>query len=155
MKKTSLGGQKRAAVIILGLWLLFALSSAAFLLFPRSVRRVFFFPAPGGGLYAETRSLANPEGDSGIGRYVDELLLGPAGSRCVPLFAPGTRAVSCFRRGRTLYLDLSGEALFAGNTVSPLKEGVAGLKKNILRNFRGLSEVNVYIDGRAAYEETP
>jgi hypothetical protein len=152
MKKTRTFRRSIAAVFC-GAGLLFAASASLYFLGKPGVRRVFFFPSRTGGLYTETRSLARQTGGAAVVRYVEELLLGPTGTHAVPLFSPGARVVSCFLRDKTLYIDLSGEALFAEKDACPVKEGAALLKKNCLRNFRAVSEVKLYINGTGAYED--
>jgi hypothetical protein len=146
--------KKRMTAVFLAVAALFGLSTAgSFLMLRPRDRRIFFFPSGNGALYAEARSLTRKAGDAAFSQYVEEILLGPESSRCLPLFSPGTRVISCFARGKTLYIDLSREALFAEKGACPVKEGAELLKKNIAENFRDLTEVRLYINGEAAYEE--
>jgi hypothetical protein len=85
--------------------------------------------------------------------YVDELLLGPETSRFRPLFSPGTRAESCFKRGSTLYVDLSDTLLTESGGASEIRKGIGLFRRNILHNFENIHTVEVFVGGRLAYED--
>ncbi|MFA6855805.1 MAG: GerMN domain-containing protein [Treponema sp.] len=88
-----------------------------------------------------------------VNMYVDELLLGPETDRFKPLFSPGTKAVSCFKRGGTLYVDLSDLLLTEAGEASAIKNGIKLFRRNILHNFENIHTVEVFVGGRPAYED--
>ena len=85
--------------------------------------------------------------------YIDEILLGSTVERTKRLFAPETRVISCFERDHVLYLNLSSDILQMGDGVIEIREGRELLKKNILRNFSKIDSVEIYIDGKSAFEK--
>lgn len=117
------------------------------------VRRVFIFERAElrstgkARLAMEARFLPRESVQGGIKDYVDDLLLGPIEHGLNPLFAPGTRAESCFLRGGVLYLDLSDALLNVTRHSSSIEIGISLLKKNILRNFSDVKEVCVFVGG--------
>lgn len=117
-------------------------------------KRTFIFPSVDAGEYiVETRYLPkNPAMDE-INFYVDELLLGPGVERTKFIFTAGTKKLSCFEREGILYLNLSSDLLKMGGNVIEIKEGVELLKKNIFMNFSHIKQVELFIDGKYAYEE--
>jgi hypothetical protein len=149
-----------AAVIVL--IALFAATSAFSLLTRKEARGVFYFPGPGGRVYAETRWLPQSEGEeyslfaakeTEPERYVRELLLGPQNARLQPLFNPQTRALVCFESGGILCVDLSAHALFPEGIACSVKEGAELLTMNVMRNFKRVSRVSLFIGGKKAFEE--
>ncbi|MCQ2591993.1 MAG: hypothetical protein MJ188_04350 [Treponema sp.] len=87
-----------------------------------------------------------------ISDYVDELLLGATAERTKYMFTAGTKNLSCFERNEIVYLNLSSDCLKMGDNVIELKKGVELLKENIFKNFSRIKSVEVFIDGRFAYE---
>jgi len=96
---------------------------------------------------------AQPEkNDYYIRYYIDELLLGSGVERTKKLFAQGTKVNSCFVRDDVIYLDLSSDLLQPGNDTVNIDEGVVLLEKNIKKNFPGIKEVKLFVDGKMAFE---
>lgn len=117
------------------------------------VRRVFVFEsADTNRLCVEARYLTLHPVQGKVGYYVDELLLGPETERCRPLFSPGTKNLSCFQRRGILYVNISDESLKELSDSSNIKKGTELFRKNILRNFRGIHAVEMYIDTKHVYE---
>ena len=143
----------RKFLIITSAILIFLISGFLFLLNNNGVRRVFIFPSVDEGKFVvESRYLdPNPvQGD--IQYYIDELLLGSSIERSKMIFARGTKVNSCFIRKGVIYLDLSKELLEIGNGVIDIQSGVKLLEKNIHSNFAGISKVELFVDGKHAYE---
>lgn len=116
-------------------------------------RRAFIFPSADSGKYiVEYRYLPKNPVQGDINLYVDELLLGSGVERTKLLFTLGTRAEMCFLRNDTLYIDLSKDLLQMGNGVVSIREGVELLKKNIENNFPKVKQVEVFVDGKYAFE---
>lgn len=113
------------------------------------VRRTFVYEsASNGNYFIESRYLVrNPE-QGAIRNYVDELLLGPISEHCRPVFMPGTRAVSCFRRNSVLYVELSSDLLYDDAENTDFARKIALFKKNIMRNFPGIRTIELFIDGQ-------
>ncbi|GMO49610.1 MAG: hypothetical protein Pg6C_12390 [Treponemataceae bacterium] len=141
---------------------LLAATSAFSLLTQDEARGIFYFPGPGGRIYTEIRWLPQ-SGDAEFSilmqrepapeRYVAELLLGPENARCKPLFNPNARALSCFESDGILYVDLSTHALYPEGAACAVKEGAELLEKNVLRNFKHIRRVSLFIGGKKAFEE--
>ena len=106
---------------------------------------VFMFPCVDEGKYVlETRNLKeNPNKDS-IAYFADELVLGSGLERTKYLFTPGTKINSCFERNKVVYIDLSADI--------SIRDGIELLKENIKNNFPHIEEVQVFVDGKYAFE---
>jgi len=72
--------------------------------------------------------------------------------RSLPLFPRNTRSLSTALVGKTLYVNLSSEALNILDEASTNKEGAALFRKNIFRNVRKIDIIQIYIDGSSIYE---
>ncbi len=117
-------------------------------------RRTFIFPSAEDGKYIiEYRNLTNNPHQGDINLYIDEILLGSTVERTKLLFAPGTRVLSCFERDHVLYVNLSSDLLQMGEGVIEIREGTELLKKNILKNFSKIDTVEIFIDGKTAFEK--
>ena len=101
----------------------------------------------------EYRNLTEKPHQGDINLFVEEMLLGSTVERTKKLFTPGTRLLSCFKRDGVLYLNLSQDLLDMGDGVVEIKEGTELLKKNIMRNFSGIDSVEIYIEGKLAFEK--
>ncbi|MCR4790672.1 MAG: GerMN domain-containing protein, partial [Treponemataceae bacterium] len=124
-------------VLLLLIFILFLVSNLFFAIKGYSTRRVFLFEGMDKNcIYAENRYYPHVKKIDKVELYVEELVLGPVGNRYKNLFAPGTKVNECFVRGRTLYVDLSKEALFPDETTSQITQATEIFKKNIFRNFR-------------------
>ncbi len=117
-------------------------------------RRTFIFPSAEDGKYIiEYRNLASDPHQGDINLYVDEILLGSTVERTKWLFTPGTKVLSCFERDHILYLNLSQDLLQMGEGVIEIREGTELLKKNIMKNFSKIDSVEIFIEGKSAFEK--
>ena len=87
-----------------------------------------------------------------IRNYVDELLLGPVSEHCRPVFAKGTRCISCFRRRDTLYVNLSEDLLRADAFHTDFAADIDLFKRNIFNNFRYIKKIELFVNGRVPFE---
>ena len=148
--------QKNLAVFIITLLAagLFAFSYFCYIVTKDTCRRTFIFPSAEDGQYIiEYRNLAEKHHQGDIGLYIDEILLGSTVERTKWLFSPGTRLLSCFERNHILYVNLSQELLQMGEGVIEIREGTELLKKNIMKNFSEIDSVEIYIEGKSAFEK--
>ena len=148
--------QKNLAVFIISLLAagLFVFSFFCYIITKDSCRRAFIFPSAENGKYIiEYRKLAEKPHQGDIGLYIDEILLGSTVERTKLLFTPGTRVLSCFERNHTLYVNLSQNLLQMGDGVIEIREGTELLKKNIMKNFSEIDSVEIFIEGKSAFEK--
>lgn len=139
------------SLIVIGL---FIFSYMGYLVSKDSHRRVFIFPSAEDGKYIiEYRNLTNKPHQGNIQLYIEEILLGSTVERTKLLFTPGTRVISCFERKHVLYLNLSNDLLSMGDGVVDIREGTELLKKNIKENFSEIDSVEIFIDGKSAFEK--
>jgi hypothetical protein len=118
------------------------------------IRHVFMFQSSDNGkICMEARYLPLRPVQGRLNLFVDELLLGPETARFRPLFSQGTTQLSCFKRGSTLYVNLSDTLLTESGGASEIKTGIGLFRKNILYNFENIHSVEVFVDGRLAYED--
>ena len=133
--------------------LIFIFSALLFKISSGRERKIFIFPSvESGRQVVEYRYLEKGPAQENIRLFVEELLLGSSVERTKLLFARETRVNSCFLRKGVLYLDFSAELLGMGDGVLDIKDGVNLLKKNIKKNFKGVSKVEVFVGGKYAYE---
>ena len=117
-------------------------------------RRTFVFPSAETGKYIiEYRNLTKKPHQGEIQLYIDEILLGSTVERTKRLFAPETKVLSCFERNHVLYVNLSQDILQMGDGVIEIREGTELLKKNIMKNFSEIDSVEIYIEGKSAFEK--
>lgn len=148
--------QKNLAVFITSLLIagLFVLSFFFYVVTKNTCRRTFIFPSAEDGKYIiEYRNLTEKPHQGDINLYVEEILLGSTVERTKLLFTPGTKLLSCFEREHILYVNLSQDLLQMGDGVIEIREGTELLKKNILRNFSRIDSVEIFIDGKSAFEK--
>ncbi len=139
------------SLIVIGL---FVFSFMGYLVSKDSHRRVFIFPSAEDGKYIiEYRNLTNKPHQGDIQLYIEEILLGSTVERTKLLFTPGTKVISCFERKHVLYLNLSNDLLSMGDGVVDIREGTELLKKNIKENFSEIDSVEIFIDGKSAFEK--
>ena len=139
------------SLIVIGL---FVFSYMGYLVSKDSHRRVFIFPSAEDGKYIiEYRNLTNKPHQGDIQLYIEEILLGSTVERTKLLFTPGTKVISCFERKHVLYLNLSNDLLSMGDGVVDIREGTELLKKNIKENFSEIDSVEIFIDGKSAFEK--
>lgn len=118
-----------------------------------SVRRTFIFPSADKGEYiVEYRNLTKEPIQGDVQLFIDELLLGSTIERTKSLFSSGTKVLSCFQRDQTLYLNLSSDLLEMGEGVIEIREGMDLLKKNIQKNFSKIHEIEIFVNGKIAFE---
>ena len=118
-----------------------------------SVRRTFIFPSADKGEYiVEYRNLTKEPIQGDVQLFVDELLLGSTIERTKSLFSSGTKVLSCFQRNQTLYLNLSSDLLEMGEGVIEIRDGMDLLKKNIQKNFSKIHEIEIFVNGKIAFE---
>ena len=148
--------QKNLAVFIISLLAagLFVFSFFCYIITKNTCRRAFIFPSAENGKYIiEYRNLAEKPHQGDIGLYIDEILLGSTVERTKLLFTPGTRVLSCFERTHILYVNLSQDLLQMGDGVIEIREGTELLKKNIMKNFSEIDSVEIFIEGKSAFEK--
>ncbi|MGP1588039.1 MAG: GerMN domain-containing protein [Treponemataceae bacterium] len=149
MKKIiELKEKKIAVFLLIALAVIFLFSFIIFKLLGYSYHKEFIFQGMDKNvLYVESRYFPSNKNIDKIELYVSELLLGPIGNRYKNLFLPGTKLEFCFVKGKTLYVNLSKEALFPDENTSDIMYAVKIFKKNIFRNFGRIDKINLYIDG--------
>lgn len=128
-------------------------SVLSYLIGKDSVRRTFIFPSADTGEYiVEYRNLTKEPIQGDVQLFIDELLLGSTIERTKSLFASGTKVLSCFQRDQTLYLNLSSDLLEMGEGVIEIRDGMDLLKKNIQKNFSKIHEIEIFVNGKIAFE---
>ncbi len=116
-------------------------------------RRIFIFPsADNGEFIVEYRNLNKNPVQGSVNFYIDELLLGSTVERTKTLFTPGTKVLSCFQRDHILYLNLSSDLINMGEGVIDIKSGMNLLEKNIKKNFPKIHEIEIFVNGKMAFE---
>ncbi len=128
---------------------LFTVSCAFYIFFNTGSKTIFIFESMDSeSLYCETRYVPRDNIQGDLHFFVDELLLGPISNRYRPLFANDTKVLSCFLSEEgTLYINLNENALFAGNESSKTTLAVDLLKKNVLKNYKYVDNIDVFIMG--------
>jgi hypothetical protein len=141
-------------IISIAVIALFVFSFMSYVISKDSHRRTFVFPSAENGKYIiEYRNLAEKPHQGDLQLYVEELLLGSTVERTKMLFTPGTRVISCFERKHVLYLNLTNDLLSMGDGVVEIREGTELLIKNIKDNFSEIDQVELFIDGKSAFEK--
>jgi hypothetical protein len=144
--------KKNRRLFYLALISLFALGE---LLFSGLVRRTFVFYSniEGNTVVEERMFRRSPNRETGIRRYVDEVLLGPVAPDSAPLFPRETRLHSFMYREAVVYADLSESAAL------PLPEGgnvfrsLLTLNEGVRRNFPYVKNVRLFIGGNEVFFE--
>jgi len=152
--KNLLKKQYIAQVIIFFVFLLSLLFSIfSYYIKKDTVRRTFIFPSAETGEYiVEYRNLTKEPIQGEVQLFIDELLLGSTIERTKSLFTNGTKVLSCFQRNQTLYLNLSSDLLEMGEGVITIRDGMDLLKENIKKNFSKIHEVEIFVNGKIAFE---
>ena len=133
---------------------LFCISFVWYLAAKDTCRRTFIFPSADDGQYIiEYRNLCESPHQGDINLFIDEILLGSTVERTKKLFTPGTKLLSCFKRDGILYVNLSADLLQMGEGVIEIRDATELLKKNIMRNFSGIDSVEIFIEGKSAFEK--
>ncbi len=103
--------------------------------------------------YCESRFMPKNTVQGELEFFVDELLLGPVKPRYRPLFANGTKTLSCFvDENNTLYINLNEKALLSANKSTETLMACSLLKKNIFKNFSYIKNIEIYIMGNLITE---
>lgn len=152
--KTFFSREYRAhTILLIGIFAIFLFSLLSFLIGQKSHRRIFIFPSADDGQYIiEYRNLAKNPHQGDINYFVDELLLGSTIERTKFIFTPETKVLSCFSRNNVLYLNLSSDLLAMGDGVVEIKDGINLLKENVKKNFSKIDEVEVFVNGKIAFD---
>lgn len=152
---TMLNSKKNIIIVISALILAaFLISLTVFLVKKGGTRRTYVFPSVENDSFIiesrrHVKSYMNP-----VEYYVNELMLGPQTERCRSIFPKETKILSIFVNNKTLYVDFSGD-IVNPETEShrlPLKQAIELFKENVQRNFRGITSVQVFVEGNPAYE---
>lgn len=131
----------------------FLISLACYTFSGNGKRRSFVYPSVDDGKYIiEYRDLARKSVQGDLQYYIDELILGSQVERTRTLFTSGTKVLSCFQRNGVLYLDLSADILNVNESGISIREGVDLLEKNIENNFPSVHKIELFIDGKRAFE---
>ncbi len=142
---------KSIIVLVFLLTLLFSFFS--YMIGKDTIRRTFIFPSADTGEYiVEFRNLTKEPVQGEVQLFIDELLLGSTIERTKSLFTNGTKVLSCFQRGQTLYLNLSSDLLEMGEGVIEIRDGMDLLKNNIKKNFSKIREIEIFVNGKIAFE---
>lgn len=140
-------------ILLLILIFSFLISLACYTFSGSGKRRSFIYPSADDGKYIiEYRNLARKPVQGDLQFYIDELILGSQTERTKDIFTPGTKVLSCFVRNGVLYLNLSADILNAGESVVDIREGVDLLENNIKKNFASVHKIELFIDGKRAFE---
>ena len=148
--------QKSLPICIISLLIagVFVLSFFFYGISKKTNRRTFIFPSAEDAKYIiEYRNLTEKPHQGDINLYIDEILLGSTVERTKLLFTPGTHVLSCFERDHILYVNLSNDLLQMGDGVIEIREGTELLKKNIMKNFSKIDSVEIFIEGKTAFEK--
>ncbi len=127
----------------------FIVSLTLYFVFSPGSRATFIFESMDNDvLYLEHRYIPRNTAQESISYFVDELLLGPISNRYKPLFANGTRALSCFvNEDNVLYINLNEKAIFQEDESSETLFACELLKKNVLKNYKYVDNIKVFIMG--------
>jgi hypothetical protein len=116
-------------------------------------RRTFvFYSVTNGSVAVEDRMLHRAETrETDLGRYVEEVLLGPVSPDLSPLFPLETGLGSILYRKGVVYVNLSESAalpVFKGGDVF---RNFLALNQGIRRNFSYVKDVRLFVAGNPAY----
>ena len=116
-------------------------------------KRVFIFPSVEEGKYIlETRYIKSIPEKSDIQVYCQELALGSGMERTKRIFSSGTKILSCIERNGIVYIDLSADIINMGDNVIEIKDGIDLMKENIMKNFKSVKEIKVFVAGKYAFD---
>ena len=128
--------------------------------FPGHKKNFYFQSLDDNENYIEFRYIKGNAVQGDTQFIIDELLLGPGTNRFARLFASGTHVEFCGEQDGVLYVGLSRDALEVqledeSRNRCSIQEGVALLKKNVLKNIKNINTVEVFIDGvHIKFDET-
>lgn len=86
-----------------------------------------------------------------LGRYIEELLLGPSKIENGPLFLPGTKVHSLMLRSGIAYINLSEHAALPVPGGMDHRKSLEIFRKSIQKNVPGIKKVVLFIDGNQPY----
>jgi spore germination protein GerM len=116
-------------------------------------RRTFeFFAYDDHRSVAEARMLhtMSSEADD-IEAYIKELILGPVSVDFAPLLTKGTQLRSFIYRDGVVYADFTREAALQVEGGRSLFDGFLALNQGIRRNFEGVSDVKLFVNGNEVF----
>jgi spore germination protein GerM len=116
-------------------------------------RRTFvFYSAVNGSVTVEDRMLHRAENrEMDLGRYVEEVLLGPVSPNLSPLFPPETALRSILYRNGVVYVNLSESAALPASEGGGAFGNFLVLNQGIRRNFSYVKDVRLFVAGNPAY----
>ncbi|GHV10478.1 hypothetical protein FACS189485_23580 [Spirochaetia bacterium] len=117
------------------------------------VRRTFvFYSINNWSMIVEDRMLKrSPDQELDIGRYVEEVLLGPVSQESAPLFPRETRLRSLLYRNGVVYADLSESAALPPIEGGDVFRNFRTLNEGIRRNFSYVKDVRLFVAGNPAF----
>jgi hypothetical protein len=115
-------------------------------------RRTFVFHSvTDGSVAVEDRMLRRAENrETDLGRYVEEVLLGPGSPDLSPLFPPETGLRGILYRNGTVYVNLSESAALPVPGGDTFRNFLA-LNRGIRRNFSYVKDVRLFVAGNPVY----
>lgn len=108
--------------------------------------KMYFYSYDSEKYCRETRILPKNPVQGREKAFVDELLLGPFTNRYKRIFARGTKTLFCFVENDTIFVNLSKEALQNSGENADILKSIELFRKNILKNFKNINTVELYID---------
>jgi hypothetical protein len=116
-------------------------------------RRTFvFYSVTRGSVAVEDRMLRRAETrEMDLGRYVEEVLLGPVSPDLSPLFPPETGLRGILYRNGVVYVNLSESAALPVSNGEDLFRNFLALNQGIRRNFAYVKDVRLFVAGNPAY----
>jgi hypothetical protein len=119
------------------------------------VRRTFVFYSNLEGTPAvEERMLRrSSDPETGIRRYIDEVLLGPVSPESAPLFPRETRLSSFIYRENVVYADLTESAALPQEGQPGVFHSLLTLNEGVRRNFPYVKDVRIFIGGNEVFFE--
>lgn len=148
---------KNTSWVILLVLAVFLVSSVFIFIkdFPGLRRSFIFRSSEGEGLRIENRFEPVFPQQGRVQNYIDELLLGPVSEHCMPVFAKGTKVIYCLQNGSKLTVNLSRDFLGADAVNTDFRAQIELFKLNVKKNFPGIKEVELFVDGRIPFEKIP
>jgi len=144
---------KKTGFCLVAILLAFVFSLLLFLVnYPGKRYNFYFESVDTGKICYETRFLQHKKFEESVKSYVDELLLGPKTERLRPLFSPNTKESFCFIKKDTLYVNITSDSLRMTGNASDILKGTELFKKNILKTFGKINNVEIYIDNKSIYK---
>jgi spore germination protein GerM len=116
-------------------------------------RRTFvFYSVLSGSVTVEDRMLHRAgDRETDMGRYVEEVLLGPVSPGLSPLFPLETRLRSLLYRDGVVYVNLSGPGALPVSKGEEVFRNFLVLNQGIRRNFSYVKDVRLFVEGNPSY----